>query len=71
VRTSSGPNPHIAYDARTGILSVTKGHMQVHGSVEEVSAFASTLIRAVRDHSKSEERLCPPDFLHELVTMGV
>jgi len=47
---------HISFHAPTGILSVNKGHMHVHGSVEEVSAFASTLIRAVRDATKTD---CP------------
>lgn len=56
----------IAYDAPTGTLSITKGHMHVHGSVEEVSAFASTLIRAVRDQKVAEEPSGPPHYLHTL-----
>ena len=71
MRTSSGPDPHIAYDAPTGTLSITKGHMHVHGSIEDIDRFASLLIRALCTHKRAEASVFPTDFIHELVAMDI
>lgn len=64
-------DPHVAYDAPTGILMVDWRHMAVHGQVEDVERFAALILRAVRDRRQADERLCPQDFLHVLEEQGI
>lgn len=67
---SSSPELRITFHAPTGILSVSWRHMQVHGKVEDVEAFAGMLLREVRDR-RPEPSVFPTDFIHELVAMDI
>jgi len=63
--------PHVAYDAPTGTLSVKLRHMAVNGSIDDIDRFASLLIRALCAHKRSEASVFPTDFIHELVAMDI
>ena len=71
MRTSSGPDSHIAYDAPTGMLLIRYRHMHTHGSVEDIEAFAAILLKAARDRRALEASVFPADFLNELVALDI
>lgn len=57
---SSSPELRITFHAPTGILSVSWRHMQVHGKVEDVEAFAAMLVAACRPGAEpNSPRLSP------------
>lgn len=61
----------VTYDPATGILSIDKAHMHVHGSIDDIDRFASLLIRVLCTHKRAEASVFPTDFIHELVVAGI
>ena len=65
------PDPHIAYDAPTGMLLIGWRHMHTHGSVEDIERFVAILAKAARDRRAAQQEPTQPGFLHVLEAEGI